>query len=113
MKKMKTTELVDLNLVTYVIMIKPDHSACKNDDSLLYVALNTEYDRKDFGRDEEDIGKVEDAMPFATTNLINAAIFETPSEAKRIGKLIHKSHNPRVVPISKKVFFKAKLEGLR
>ena len=91
------TELTDLNLITYVIEIYGG----LNRKTDLYVSMAK--------TNVTDQG----SLVFSYSNLSRAAIFSTPNAAKKICKQIDKIFNPKVKPVSKKIFFIAALKGKR
>lgn len=78
-------ELPDLNLLTYVIKFQSGRYFTNGDDSSW--------------------------EPGATNNLVEANIYNDPTEAKRLCK--NMPDGATVHPVSKKIFFEAALKGER
>ena len=105
-------ELADLELLTYVIKIKPHVNICKrfdlDPDRTYYHAIKREGDNNDA------ILYYSKAIRI-TDDLALAEIYETGADAKRVSKTLEIQEVTRtsVHPVSSKIFFEATLMGLR
>lgn len=107
-------ESSDLNLLTYVIRIRPHVKLCErlgvgvdlDPNNIYYYAIE---------RETNDIIQINYTVIRVTEDIALAEIFETGKDAEIIGKTltVQEATMATVHPVSRKIFFEASLKGLR